>query len=107
MFAVASSHRRMWLLNQQSRFQTAFLPPAPRAEPSGAWNPTTSPVAAEHLPDKMSPPFSCPTRFAIRRKTRGDALMQRAERRFETGKRYYQVQRIRTTRGANSTPPWI
>jgi hypothetical protein len=44
------------------------------------------------------PPSIMGTPQPPQRKTRGDELMERAERRFEAGKRYYQNQDVENTR---------
>src|SRR5215469_8015609 len=79
-------------VTQQSRFQNAFLP-APHRGASAIR------ITAEDLPIVQPNvyPRDLPASFLSEaplppRKTRGDSLMQRAENRFEAGKRYYQAQ---------------
>src|SRR5690242_5377985 len=75
--------------SQQSRFQMSFLPPAPKG------------AAAVDLPE---PPPLQPNVFLgadipavvlnnpqiLQRRTQADTTVQRAQRTFQTGKRYYQ-----------------
>ena len=75
--------------NQPNRFQMSFLPPAPKGASTVD---LPEPPAAEanlflgaDLPAMLVPKLPPPTR-----RTQGDALMQRAEQRFQSGKRYYQ-----------------
>src|SRR5580704_2509368 len=77
---------------QQSKFQTSFLPPAPQAltledadlpkVPLGQPN-----IYLEDLPAILVASPSLPPR-----RTSGDVLAERAERRFEAGKKLYQAQ---------------
>ena len=78
--------------NQQSRFQMSFLPPAPQSAVSGELdnppavepNPYLRDVPAVLLANPQLPP----------RKTRSDALMQRADQSFQRGKHLYQIDDI-------------
>ena len=83
--------------NQPSRFQMSFLPPAPKGAPAielpeppppepNAFLSTDVPAA---LVPKLPPP---------RRRTQGDELMQRADRRFQAGKRFYQAKDLPSAR---------
>src|SRR5215472_16951379 len=73
-------------VNQQTRFQTAFLPPAHRGEPALRIELADLPVVQPNIYLKDLPASLLPTPQLPPRKTRGDALMQRAESHFETGK---------------------
>jgi membrane-bound lytic murein transglycosylase D len=76
-------------VTQQSRFQNSFLPPATRAAIAAA-DLEAPPLAPEpnlylkDVPAFVSAPVSLPPA-----KTRGDDLVQRAERRLEAGKKLY------------------
>jgi membrane-bound lytic murein transglycosylase D len=87
-------------VSQQSRFQNSFLPPATRAAIAAA-DLEAPPVAPEpNLYLKDVPAFLYTPMTLPPTKTRGDDLVQRAERRFETGKRYYQVNDLPNARRA-------
>ena len=80
-------------LNQPTRFRMSFLPPAPRGVAIGL-NLDTPPDAppnpyVEDIPAFLLAPPQLPSR-----KTRGDELARRAERRFQAGKRLYQANDI-------------
>jgi membrane-bound lytic murein transglycosylase D len=75
---------------QQTRFQTSFLPAAPRATDLAAE--IAPPPAVEpniYLHDV--PPFLLANPSLPLRKNSGDALLMRAEQSFQRGKRYYQA----------------
>jgi len=77
---------------QQSKFQTSFLPPAPHVafvdETDKPVVPATKPNAfLENLPAILVATPAMPPR-----RTAGDATVDRAEKRFEAGKRFYQSQ---------------
>src|ERR1051326_753150 len=74
--------------NQPNRFQMSFLPPAPKGA-AAIELPEAPPVGpnlflSENLPAIVIPKLPPPNR-----RTQGDDLMQRAERRFQAGKRAY------------------
>jgi membrane-bound lytic murein transglycosylase D len=75
--------------NQSSRFRMAFLPPASHAS-SPVVELAEPPVIQPNLYLKDVPPFLLTNPQFSERRTRADALVQRADRRFEAGKRYYQ-----------------
>lgn len=80
--------------NQQSKFQTAFLPPAPAA---------TAGVEVDEPPPLESNPYlgEAPAVMVARTPLappEGDLLMQRADRAFERGKRAYQANDSRQAR---------
>ena len=80
-------------VNQQSRFQTAFLPTARYGDSALRIAMEDLPVVQPNIYLKDLPAsLIAPPTVPPPRKTRGDALVQRAEARFETGKRYYQAQ---------------
>jgi len=83
--------------SQQTKFQMSFLPSAPRGSaaalelpppPVNPPNPYLQDVPAFLLANPQPPP----------RKTRGDALVQRADQAFQQGKRDYQRHSIETAR---------
>jgi membrane-bound lytic murein transglycosylase D len=76
-------------LNQPSRFRMAFLPPASHAS-SPVVELAEPPVVQPNLYLKDVPPFLLTNPQFAERWARADALVQRADRRFEAGKRYYQ-----------------
>jgi len=76
-------------LNQPSRFRMAFLPPAAHAS-SPAIEVAEPPVIQPNLYLKDVPPFLLTNPQFAERWVRADALVKRADRRFEAGKRYYQ-----------------
>lgn len=78
-------------VSQQSRFQNSFLPPATRAAIAAAdlEAPPLTPepnLYLKDVPPIVSTPMTLPPP-----KTRGDAMVQRAERTLESGKKYYQA----------------
>ena len=80
-------------INQHSRFQLAFLPPAPHSDPSGL-DLDHPPLVEPNAYLKDVPAFLISSPPLPPRKTRGDALVQRAESRFEAAKRLYESQQI-------------
>jgi len=75
--------------NQPSRFQTAFLPPAPMAVPPAEF--LEPPVVQPNLYLKDAPTFTAPNALPAMR-TRGDNLIQRAEERFQSGRKAYHAE---------------
>src|SRR5947207_15717709 len=75
--------------NQTSRCQMSFLPPAPKNAP-----PVELPEPPALEPNSFLkaeiPAILVPKLPPPNRRTQGDNLMQRAERRFQAGKRSYQ-----------------
>ena len=81
-------------VTQQSRFQNSFLPPAIYST-SDSTDPETPVVATQpNLYLKDAPAFLISPMTLPPPKTRGDAVVQQAERRFESGKRFYQANDI-------------
>ena len=83
--------------NQPTRFQMSFLPPAPKNAPQVEL-PEPPPIEPNlflkaEIPAVLVPKLPLPTR-----RTQGDNLMQRAERRFQAGKRAYQNKDLPTAR---------
>jgi membrane-bound lytic murein transglycosylase D len=76
-------------LNQSSRFRMAFLPPASH-DSLTAIELADPPVIQPNLYLKDVPPFLLTDPQFSGRRTRADSLVERADRRFEAGKRYYQ-----------------
>src|ERR1700694_3147462 len=78
--------------NQQSRFQMSFLPPAPHAVTVEVAEP---PALQPNLYLKTEiPAFLLNTPQLPPRRTQAFATIQRAERRFQAGKRSYQAKDI-------------
>ena len=76
-------------LNQPSKFRMAFLPPV--SHPGGPEIELADPpVIQPNLYLKDVPPFLLTNPQFSERWARADALVRRADRRFEAGKRYYQ-----------------
>jgi membrane-bound lytic murein transglycosylase D len=73
---------------QQSKFQNSFLPPAPQMPSLSDDDLPKVPVAQPNIYLQDLPAFLL---TSPPRRTSGDALMDRAERRFEAGKRLYQA----------------
>ena len=84
-------------LNQSSRFRMAFLPPASHVS-GPAMELTEPPVIQPNLYLKDVPPFLLTDPQFSSRRTRADSLVERANRRFEAGKRYYQSNDIGNAR---------
>src|SRR5271157_2258706 len=84
-------------LNQPARFRMAFLPPPSHANPP-AIELAEPPVIQPNLYLKDVPPFLLTNPQFSERRTRADALVQRADRRFQAGKRYYQSDDIASAR---------
>jgi membrane-bound lytic murein transglycosylase D len=85
-------------VNQQTRFQNAFLPPPHRGDPVLRVDLSDLPVVQPNVYLKDLPASLTPAPQLPPRKTRGDAMVQRAESRFEAGKRYYQAQDVPNAR---------
>lgn len=79
---------------QPSRFQTSFLPPAPKPSPLAALEIAEPPAVQPNL-YLQDVPFV--TTNPLPRRSRGDAL-QRAERAFQRGKSHYQSDDIPNAR---------
>lgn len=75
--------------NQPARFRMAFLPPASHAS-GPAIELEEPPVIQPNLYLKDVPPFLLTNPQFSERWARADALVERANRRFEAGKQYYQ-----------------
>ncbi|MGA2720775.1 MAG: transglycosylase SLT domain-containing protein [Bryobacteraceae bacterium] len=84
-------------LNQSSRFRMAFLPPASHVS-GPAIELDEPPVIEPNLYLKDVPPFLLTDPQFSSRRTRADSLVERANRRFEAGKRYYQSNDIGNAR---------
>ncbi len=78
-------------INQQSRFQTSFLPPAPRSGPAVDL-PDPPPVEPNVYLKADDPSFVSAPTSTPRRKTEADATLQNAERSYQRGRRLYQSQ---------------
>jgi membrane-bound lytic murein transglycosylase D len=85
-------------VNQQTRFQTAFLPPARHGEPALRVELAELPVVQPNISLQDLPASLIGTPQLPPRKTRGDALVQRADSHLEAGKRSYQTQDVTNAR---------
>ncbi len=77
--------------NQQARFQTSFLPAAPKAADLAAAEIAPPPAVEPNIYLHDVPPFLLANPELPLRKTDGDALIIRAEQSFQRGKRLYQA----------------
>jgi membrane-bound lytic murein transglycosylase D len=84
--------------NQQAKFQMSFLPSAPRPADPGAADLIPPPVVEPNLFLPGVPAFLLSNPQLPERKTRGDALVMRADQRFQSGKKAYQANDILTAR---------
>jgi membrane-bound lytic murein transglycosylase D len=98
VFAPALLSTVACAVNQQSRFQTAFLPPPPHGAQPLRITAADLPVIHPNVFLADVPAFLLIARQQPPRKTAGDELVQRAERHMEAGKRYYQAQDIENAR---------
>src|ERR1700721_4868483 len=80
--------------NQQSKFQNSFLPPAPQSLSLNDADLPKVPLAQPNIYLQDLPAILVASPSMPLRRTSGDALVDRAERRFEAGKRLYQAQDI-------------
>ena len=78
-------------LNQQSKFQMALLPPAPKPLAVTDSELADVPLRQPNVYLKDVPSFLLASPNAPSRPSPGDALIDRAERRFDAGKRLYQA----------------
>ena len=78
--------------NQQSKFQTSFLPPAPQPVMLADGDSPKVPLAQPNIYLQDLPAILIANPSLPPRRTSGDALIDRAERRFEAGKKLYQAQ---------------
>lgn len=82
---------------QASKFQTSFLPPAPRSSALAAVQIADPPVIHPNPYLHQDVPFLSANAVPPRRTT-GDTLVQRAEQAFQRGKAAYQIDDIVTAR---------
>jgi membrane-bound lytic murein transglycosylase D len=85
-------------MSQQSRFQLALLPPAPKALAIPETELAELPPPQPNIYLQDLPVFLVAMPKAAPRPTAGDAMVDRAERRFETGKHFYQVKDLPAAR---------
>jgi membrane-bound lytic murein transglycosylase D len=78
--------------NQQSKFQTSFLPPAPQMRALAEADIPKVVLAQPNIYLQDLPAILDASPSLPRRRTSGDILVDRAERRFEAGKKLYQSQ---------------
>ena len=76
---------------QQSKFQMSFLPPAPHHASDAVELPEPPPVERNVYLGADIPAVFLSNSQALQRRTQGDATIQTAQRRFQSGKRYYQA----------------
>src|ERR1039458_209641 len=76
---------------QQSKYQMSFLPPAPHHPSEAVELPEPPPAARNVYLGAHIPAIVFPTPQPRQRRTQGDATIQTAQRRFQSGKRYYQA----------------
>ncbi len=76
---------------QQSKFQMSFLPPAPQVAVLDDSDRPKAPVEQPNVYLHDLPAFLLTTPSTPARRTAGDATVERAERRFEAGKKLYQA----------------
>jgi membrane-bound lytic murein transglycosylase D len=76
---------------QQSRFQMSFLPPAPRGASAAAELPEPPPVQHNVYLGADIPEIILSNPQILQRRVQGDTTIQTAQRRFQSGKRYYQI----------------
>ncbi len=84
-------------VDQHSRFQNAFLPPAARSDPADLL-PDHPPVVEPNVYIKDVPGFLLSDPQMPPRHTRGDALIEEAERHFAAGKQAYATEDLATAR---------
>src|SRR5450631_133582 len=75
---------------QQSKFQMSFLPPAPRGASVAAELPEPPPIQHNLYLGADIPAIILANPQIVQRRIQGDTTMQSAQRRFLSGKRYYQ-----------------
>src|ERR1022692_4343660 len=76
---------------QQSKYQMSFLPPAPHHASEIVELPEPPPVGRNLYLGADIPAIVFSNPQALQRRTQGDATIQTAIRRFQSGKRYYQA----------------
>src|ERR1700721_1756419 len=74
---------------QQSKFQNSFLPPAPQMPALADDDLPKAPVAQPNIYLQDLPAFLLTSASLPPRRTPGDAIVDRAMRRFEAGKKLY------------------
>ena len=96
-FLLASAITAGCGYNQPTRFQMSFLPPAPKNAQVGEL-PEPPPLEPNLFLTADEPAILVPKLPPPNRRTHGDDLMARAERRFQSGKRYYQTKDLANAR---------
>ena len=76
---------------QQSKYQMSFLPAAPHHASDSVELPEPPPVSRNLYLGADIPAVVFTNPQAVQRRTQGDATIQTAQRRFQSGKRYYQA----------------
>jgi membrane-bound lytic murein transglycosylase D len=77
--------------SQQSKFQMSFLPPAPKVAQVDDSDLPKVPVVQPNIYLQDLPAFLLTSPSLPPRRTAGDATIDRAQRRFEAGKKFYQA----------------
>src|ERR1035437_9725222 len=77
--------------SQQSKYQMSFLPPAPHHASEAVELPEPPPVERNLYLGADIPEIVLSNPQALQRRTQGDATIQTAQRRFQSGKHYYQA----------------
>lgn len=85
-------------ISQQSKFQTAFLPPAPRPLVVPESELTVAPLPQPNIYLQDLPAFLLSAPKPAIRPSAADALLERAQRRFEDGKKFYQTKELPAAR---------
>ena len=83
---------------QPTRFQMSFLPPAPKGALATVDLPEPPPVPANVFLGADIPAIILSNPQILQRRTQADATVQRAQRIFQNGKRYYQSQDLANAR---------
>ena len=76
---------------QQSKYQMSFLPPAPHHASEAVELPEPPPIQRNVYLGADIPAVVLSSSQSLQRRTQGDATIQTAIRRFQSGKRYYQI----------------
>src|SRR5260370_29825103 len=76
---------------QQSKFQMSFLPPAPRGASAAVELPEPPPVEHNAYLGADIPAIILSNPQVLQRRVQGDTTIQTAQRRFQAGKRAYQI----------------
>ena len=95
--AVAFAAAGCGFAPQQSKFQTAFLPPAPHASAAVALSEPALVPPPPALPPDVPPVVPAKPEIS-QRQVRADRMVRQADQRFQRGQRYYQSKDISNAR---------